>query len=154
LEDDISTQDDLDDEFDIVSKFIRIIPHSDDQYFYLFVEHGVDREYSAQLNSDHTQVKLTIKIPDPPDELFHSVGIHNAYKVVELQEYTDVNHTFSFALPQKVVANPTLTSYPSEDAPLWMIYKYEIAKEVVESLVETKPVNLYEKFVAPVRENK
>lgn len=108
------------------------------------MEQGIDREVSTLLVNDHKEVELTLKIPLPPDELFHIAGIPHASKIIEIEE---VDEVFSFQLPQKVEPKPKVIYYPNENAPVWVIFVYKFAQEIIEVPVEANRVNLFDKLL-------
>jgi hypothetical protein len=93
------------------------------------------------LNNDHTELQISLKVPLPPDELFHVAGIPHALKVVEISEIEDV---FVLTLPRKVEGKPEIIYYPSKEAPVWVILVYKFATEVIEIIVEPETINLFD----------
>jgi hypothetical protein len=66
---------------EIAQKLLRYFTHNDDNNYYLFVECGVTREIHVKPVFEYTWLELSVKIPKPPDELFHFVGIKRATDV-------------------------------------------------------------------------
>jgi hypothetical protein len=84
IEDEEEIGEDSEDEhrlYELTSKFLRFFTHADNDNFFVFIECGVQRDFTLQPVFDQTQLELSITIPKPEDDLFHFVGISHATDV-------------------------------------------------------------------------
>jgi hypothetical protein len=122
--------------YELVHKFLRFFTHSDQDYFYLFLECGVKRNYTVRPVFEYSQLELTIHIPIPEDDLFHFVGIKHATEV----DIEDTEELIYIIPPRNLKAKKEQELfYPNKKTPLYVVFKYEMeVPQVVEDVEEIK----------------
>lgn len=111
--------------FQTAAKFVRFFTHEVDGHFFVFVDAGIEREIHVVPNVDFDSLLLSIKIPLPDDDLFHHVGILHATEI----RLVPTEETFTIHPSRKVTSEkPVLMHYPNENRPLFLIWKFNLAK--------------------------
>ncbi len=125
-EDDYDIEEDTEEEhkhYELASKFLRFFTHYDNDFFYVFIECGVKRDFTVRPVFERTQIELSITIPKPEDDLFHFVGISKATEV----DIEDTEELIYIEPPRKLSPKKEeKLFYPNNEIPLYVIFKYEM----------------------------
>ncbi len=127
---------------EIASKYVRFFSHVEGNLFALFVECGLDRIIKAFV-LDHTAIELQFIIPLPSDKLLHKAGFQHAAKF-SLQ---DTRGTFIIKAPARLKNDKEVVYFPSQETPLWVVFKYKIEEEKVQEEAFELKVDLLEKLL-------
>jgi hypothetical protein len=125
FEDDIPEEEDEEEVFDekeVASKFIRVLTHEEENFFVVFVELGVaTRNVQFLIVNDRTEIEMSYTVPRPVDGLFHQAGIESATKVAEAE---DIFEVFYFAPSKTLTGKHEEILFKEDQVPTWMIFKY------------------------------
>ncbi len=133
-----SQAEELDNLNEIAGKLVRFFTHSEENKFALFVECGIERVIQAVPTPDHDSIQLTIKIPLPPDDLFHYNGFKHATKI----SLNETDETFLIPSPRRLsTKHKKVNYYPNNKVPIWVVFMYEFEEDSEDELQEVK-VNL------------
>jgi len=83
----------LEQEMIVAGKYFRFFQQHNEKIFVLFVELGIHREIEVRAINDYAEVELFVKIPLPPDQLFHFAGFPNATQVDLEATKTNFRHS-------------------------------------------------------------
>lgn len=110
--------------FERLAPFLRVLTQVSGNMFYLLCEVNLNRKFKVAIElEDRFSVLLTIELPPPPDELAQLINVRPA----KMNGFDELLQEFEIPTPRRLMDRVAdVLHYPTADAPLWIVYCFEM----------------------------